>query len=90
MSISIMLITSALSPLINYCLPRSIKKSPLHTRCVVLCLINTMCIALMSLVEVALKQDPSGTSVFATIFTLRGVQGIAVGLLYVMVQVSCF
>lgn len=86
MSISIMLITSALSPLINFCLPRSIKKSPLHLRCVVLCLINTMCIALMSLVEVALKQDPSGTAVFATIFTLRGVQGIAVGLLYVLVQ----
>ena len=41
----------------------------------------------MSLVDVALRQDPSGVSVCVTIFVLRAIQGIAVGLLYVLVQV---
>lgn len=85
-SISIMLVTSAMSPLVNYCLPKSIKKSPLTIRCFVLCFVNAICIGLMSLVDLILQLDSTGNSAFATIFVLRGVQGIVVGLLYILVQ----
>ena len=84
------LITSAISPYLFKCLPDSIKQISLVKRCIVLFVSNFIFVALMGVVDVVLEKNPSGELVFVIIFVLRSLQGFAIGLIYVIVQVKAF
>ena len=83
-----MFVTMSVSPFLYEKLPDAVKNLALLTRCVVLCVMNTFCIGPMSLVDLILTYDPSGYFAFGIIFTLRAVQGLVVGVLFVIMQVS--
>ena len=86
--ISMTLVTSAASPYLFKCLPNSIKKISLVKRSIVLCLSNTVFLALMGSLDFALERYPSGELAFGMIFILRSLQGFTIGMLFVIVQVS--
>ena len=87
--ISMTLITSAVSPYIFNCLPDSIKQASLSKRCLVLFTLNALFLALMSLLDFSLEKFPNGEVAFPMIFVLRALQGVTIGLSFVIVQV-CF
>ena len=53
-----------------------------------MCLFNLSCTSLMALVQFILNRDYGAAAVFGTIAVLRLGQGLAVGLIYVIVQVK--
>jgi hypothetical protein len=82
------LITSPASPYLFEYLPNSIKKISLVRRSIILCLSNTVFIALMGSLDFVLERYPSGELAFVIIFILRSLQGFTIGILFVIVQVS--
>ena len=83
-SISITLITSAAAPYLYRLLPRTIRHISLSNRYLGLCLFNFLCTSLMSLVD----QQSESSAVFGTIALFRAGQGLAVGVMFVIVQVD--
>ena len=51
--------------------------------------LNALFLALMSLLDFSLEKFPNGEVAFSMIFVLRALQGVTIGLSFVIVQV-CF
>ena len=87
-SISITLITSAAAPYLYEFLPKTIRQISLSKRCLGLSLFNLLCLSLMSLIKFLIDQESKPSAVFGTIALFRAGQGLAVGIMFVIVQVK--
>lgn len=85
-SISAALITSPAGPFIYKCLPKHIRNTSLFKRYMCVSIFNLICSSLMAVVRVQLDRNSGESVIFGTIALLRGIQGFAVGILYVFLQ----
>ena len=89
-SISTVLATTALGPTIISYLPKASRDMIDHTslpiRCVVYCLVNAVCCALVALLDPLLLLDSSGNAGFGILLAIRAIQGVSIGQLFVLVQ----
>ena len=74
-AVATVMVTSALAFLIIPILPARYRNSSLPFRCVLHCLVNSICCALVALLDPALKFDRSGNTGFAILLLLRAIQG---------------
>ena len=89
-SVSAVLATSALATYIVAVLPRALRTringTSLKARCVILSLVNGICCALVAVLDPLLELDSSGRVGFGVLLVIRALQGISIGLLFVLVQ----
>ena len=87
-SISATLITSPIGPYLYSFLPKIIRNASLFRRFLGLSIFNLISTALMALIHVTIDRSSGAVVIFGTIALLRSLQGCAVGIMYVFVQVS--
>ena len=85
--ISVSLITTAVSPYLLRFLPSFNKRTSIIRRCAALCGLNILFIAPMGVLDVVLDRYPEGRLAFVIILVLRALQGLANGLLFLILQV---
>lgn len=85
-SISAIMVTSALAFYLTPILPVRYRKTSLLSRCLLYCLVNCVCCALVALLDPALEFDASGNTSLGILLVIRTLQGLPVGLLFVLAQ----
>ena len=88
--ISVSLVTTAFSPYLLPCLPRSIKQTSVVTRCTALFLLNVLFLAPLGALDLVLDRYPDGGLAFGGIFVMRALQGLVNGVLFLILQVTTF
>jgi len=86
-AISTHFVASAFSPLVIRRIP-SFQRLSLCVRCAALCLVALASTAALGVVEMLLRENPSGAAIFAVVGILRAVQGASTGVIFVIVQVN--
>ena len=89
-AVSAALATSALATYIIRALPMGLQSrltgASLSIRCLVLCLVNCVCCALVAILQPLLDWDSTGSAGFGILLVVRAIQGVSIGLLFVLVQ----
>ena len=86
-AVSTLVFTQAIGPYIVPIIP-GFRTIPLTKRCLILTTGRILCYFVMAAGDAMVETDPGGALVFTVIGVSRALQGICVGLFFVILQVS--